>query len=325
MKAILCRQYGPPESLEYADIPPEKPGEGQVLIDVYYAGVNFPDTLVILGRDQYKPTLPFSPGGEISGTIKAIGPGVKGFEIGDRVFAGTVWGGYREQVVARANNTFKMPDTMDYLTASVFLATYGTAIHCLIDKANCKAGETVAVLGAAGGVGTAVIQVAKALGARVIACASTQEKLDYCKANGADELLNYREVDLKKTLKTLTDGKGVDIMCDPVGSDYSEPALRATAWKGRFMVLGFTAGLIAKIPLNLPLLKGNAIIGVFWSTFARRHPDENRKNVTRLLEMYEAGKLKPHVHKTFSLKDAPLALFEISNRKVKGKIALSLK
>lgn len=322
MKAVVVRSYGPPESHMIEDIPSVSPGEGEVKIQVKACGVNFPDRLVMEGKDQYKPQLPFSPGGECAGIVMEIGSGVKHLKVGDNVFAGTVWGSFREEVIARGSNTFRIPENMDFQTAAIFIAAFGTAMHTLRDRAQLKSRETVAVLGAGGGVGTAIIQVAKALGAKVIACASSQEKLDFCKMNGADLLVNYSEVDLKSELKALTNNKGVDVLCDPVGSQYSEPALRATAWRGRYMVIGFTAGSIAKIPLNLPLLKGNAIVGVFWSTFARRHPEENRKNILDLLELYQRGKISPKIHGTFPLKDFVKAMNEIKNRKVRGKIVL---
>lgn len=325
MKALLCKKYGPIEDLVFEDIEADIPGPGQVSIRIHACGVNFPDTITIKGKDQYKPTLPFSPGGEYAGTIEALGDGVAGFNIGDRVLSGSVWGGFREIAVTSAHNTFRIPDSMDYTTASVFICAYGTAIHCLKDRAHLKSGETVAILGASGGVGSALIQVAKIMGARVIACASTQEKLDSCAQLGADELVNYSKEDLKVRLKELTGGRGVDVMCDPVGGDFSETALRATAWNGRFMVLGFTSGTIAKIPLNLPLLKGCSVIGVFWSTFTRHQPEQNRKNIQELLEYYESHGLRPYISKTYIFDEAIQALQDVEGRRAKGKIAVLIK
>lgn len=322
MKAVMCRAYGLPESLSVEEIQREAPQKGQLLIETRACGVNFPDTLTIQGKDQYKPELPFSPGGEISGIVKEIGPGVEGFAVEDRVMSGIIWGGFREEVVVSAHNTHHMPADMDYDIGSVFLCAYGTAYHCLVDRARLRKGETLAVLGAAGGVGAALIQVGKLLGARVIACASTNEKLEVCRGLGADELINYSNVDLKNALKELTDGKGADVVCDPCGSDYTEPALRATAWGGRLMVLGFTAGAIAHIPLNLPLLKGCSVMGVFWSTFCRRQPDDNRQNIRQLVRWYGDGHLRPSIYRTYPLAEAKSALRDIMDRRVKGKIVL---
>jgi len=322
MKAVICHKFGDPDYLVYGDTPSPKPGPGQVIISTYAAGVNFPDTLVVQGKAQYRVSVPFSPGAEVAGIIKEVGEGVDHIKVGDRVLAGTVWGSYAEEVVAPAYNTFVIPEEMDFLTASIFLCAYGTAIHALKDRGSLNAGETVAILGAAGGVGLACVQVAKALGAKVIALASTKEKLAMCKKNGADVCVNYSEVDLKEKLKRLTDGRGVDLIVDPVGSEYSEQALRATAWRGRFLVVGFTAGSIAKIPLNLPLLKGCSVTGVFWSTFARKEPQNNTANVALLFDLYKKGKIKPHLYKIFPLSAFRLAHAEISNRKVIGKIAL---
>lgn len=322
MKAILCKAYGPPESLVYEDIPIENPDPGQIQVAVQAAGVNFPDNLLIRAKDQYRPELPFSPGGELAGIVTAIGSGVQGFKIGDRVFAGTVWGAFREVANVSAHNAFHMSPSMDFEQAATFICAYGTAIHCLKDRAKIKAGETLAVLGAAGGVGTAIIQVAKAMGAKVIACASTSEKLAQCKEVGADELINYQEEDLKARLKELTDNRGVDVIVDPVGSDFSEKALRAIAWGGRFMVVGFTAGEIAKIPANLVLLKGCSVIGVFWSTSTRKNPERNRRNIEQTKLWFEEGLLKPVIFARFRLQDVADALYMVSNRKAQGRLLI---
>jgi len=324
MKALLCTTYGPASGLELQDIPEPQITDDQVLIDVSHCGLNFPDTLTIKGEDQYGPPMPFSPGGEYSGVISEVGANVDHVKVGDRVLVGTIWGGLREKAAAPGYNLHKLPDGMSFEIASIFLVTYGTAYHCLVDRAQLKFGETVAVLGAAGGIGLATIQVAKALGARVIACASTDEKLDVCRKSGADEVINYSNEDLKLRLKELTGGKGVDVVCDPVGSDYSEAALRATAWNGRFMVLGFTAGQIARIPLNLPLLKGNSISGVFWSTFVRKEPELNRKNINSLFALWIEGKIAPVVYKTYSFKDAKIAFDDIQERRVMGKVSIKV-
>lgn len=322
MKALLCTSYGPASGLEFQDIVEPEIASDQVLIDVSHCGLNFPDTLTIQGKDQYGPPMPFSPGGEYSGVVASVGSEVDHVKVGDRVLAGTIWGGLREKAVAAAYNVHKLPDDMSFETASVFIVTYGTAYHCLVDRAQLQPGETVAVLGAAGGVGLAIVQVAKALGARVIACASSDERLEVCKRSGADEGINYSHEELKSRLKELTGGKGADVVCDPVGGEYSEKALRATAWQGRFMVLGFTAGQIAKIPLNLPLLKGNSINGVFWSTFARRQPEDNRHNVNALFELWKNGKLKPEVYQVYPFDQAREAFSDILERRVMGKVAI---
>lgn len=322
MNAILCKEYGTPDSLVWEHIDPGTPREGELLIEVKACGVNFPDTLTIQGLDQYKPSLPFSPGAEIAGLVLEVGEKVTNFNVGDRVMSGITWGGYREQVIASAHNTYVMPDEMDFETGSVFLCAYGTAYHCLVNRAQLQDGETLAVLGAAGGIGAALIQVGKLLGANVIACASTDEKLETCKNLGADELINYSKSNLKVALKSITGGHGADVVCDPVGGIYTEQALRATAWKGRLMILGFTAGDIANIPLNLPLLKGNSIVGVFWSAFAKREPEGNRANVAQLIEYFRQGKLKPHIYRKYPLRDAPLALNDLLQRRVQGKIVL---
>ncbi len=281
--------------------------------------------LVIQGKDQYRPALHFSPCGELSGEVVALGESVQDFEIGDQVFAGgMVWGCSKSMLCVPAQNVFKVPETMPLQEAAVLSCVFGTAIHCLKDRAQLKAGETVAILGAAGGVGLATIQVAKMLGANVIACASTQEKRDFCLQHGADVVVDYTTVDLKQELKRLTAGKGVDVVCDPVGSQYSEPALRAIAYQGRFMVLGFTAGQIARIPLNLPLLKTCQVMGVFWSTFTRKFPAQNRANIHQVLQWYQEGNIQVHVDAVYPFRHLPEAFKVLESRTVKGKIILDL-
>lgn len=323
-KAWVCNSYGPPESLNLENVEIVDPGPDEIQVEIRSCGLNFPDTLTIRGKDQYKPDLPFSPGAEHSGVVVAAGKNIDRFKVGDRVMSGTVWGSMRETITLKPYNVHHIPDEMDWNSAAVFPVTYGTAYHCLVDRARLLPGETVAVLGAAGGVGLAVIQVAKALGASVIACASTQEKLELCRQMGADHVVNYKEEDLKARLKELSNGKGVDVMCDPVGGKYSEAALRATGWGGRYMVLGFTDGQIARIPLNLPLLKGNAIVGVFWSTFARSYPEKNQANFNSLISLYTSGKLQPSIYKVYSFEEAPKAFADIEERRVQGKVVIEV-
>ncbi len=323
MKAVLCKELGPPEKLVVEQVPSPRPGKGQVVVSVKAAGVNFPDTLIIQGKYQFKPEPPFSPGGEVAGVIKELGEGVTGLRPGDRVIAASTFGGFAEELVADADKVIPMPDAMDFVPASAFVLTYGTSYHALKDRAHLKAGETLLVLGAAGGVGLAAIQLGKVLGAKVIAAASSDTKLQVCKANGADELINYGAEDLRTRIKALTGGRGVDVVYDPVGGPYSEPALRDMAWNGRFLVVGFAAGDIPKVPLNLPLLKGCSIVGVFWGAFTRAEPDTNRRNNEELMRMYLAGQVKPHIHATYPLERAAEALNEVLYKRVTGKVVLT--
>ena len=323
MRAVLCKELGPPEKLVVEQVPSPRPGKGQVVVSVKAAGVNFPDTLIIQGKYQFKPEPPFSPGGEVAGVIKELGEGVTGFKLGDRVIAASTFGGFAEEMVAEADKVIPMPDAMDFVPASAFVLTYGTSYHALKDRAELKAGETLLVLGAAGGVGLAAIQLGKAFGAKVVAAASSVGKLQVCKDNGADELINYATEDLRARIKALTAGRGVDVVYDPVGGPYSEPALRDMAWKGRFLVVGFAAGDIPKVPLNLPLLKGCSIVGVFWGAFTRAEPDTNRRNNEELLRMYLAGQVKPHIHATYPLERAAEALNEVLYKRVTGKVVLT--
>ena len=319
MKALLCKQYGPPESLVVEDVAALKADKNQVVILVKACGVNFPDTLIIEGKYQFKPAFPFSPGGEVSGIIKEIGEGVSHLKVGDKVFAMTGWGGFAEEVAVAANRAFPMPPNMDYAVAASLMYTYGTSYHALKDRAQLKPGETLLVLGAAGGVGLAAVNLGKIMGAKVIAAASTDQKLALCKAYGADELINYTTEDLKERLKALG---GVDVVYDPVGGHYTEPALRGMNWKGRYLVVGFAAGPIPNIPLNLPLLKGCSVVGVFWGSFAEREPKANYQNVMELLQFYESGQMKPHIQRTFSLEEAPQALYDMLERRVMGKLVV---
>ncbi|MGL1889905.1 MAG: NADPH:quinone oxidoreductase family protein [Reichenbachiella sp.] len=322
MKAVMCNEFGGPDKLVITEVPSLTPKEGEVIISVKAAGLNFPDTLIIQGRYQFQPELPFSPGGEVAGVIKEVGAGVTHIKVGDRVVSGTSWGGFAEEVRGYASNTFVIPDRMNFVDAAGSLMTYATSYHALEDRGNLKAGETLLVLGAAGGVGTAAIQIGKLLGAHVIACASTDDKLAYCQSIGADEVINYSTENLKDAAKILTKGKGADVVFDPIGGDLSESAFRAIARGGRHLVVGFATGQIPKLPFNLPLLKSASIVGVFWGGFFRNEPEKNRTNVIQLLKWFESGELKPQIEKVYPLEDFRLALESVINKDVKGKIVL---
>src|SRR5437588_3500301 len=322
MKAVLCQTYGPPENLVIADVEPLKPGKGQVVLSVKACGVNFPDVLIIQGKYQFKPAFPFSPGSEVSGTVKAVGEGVEGVNVGDHVIAFTGWGGFAEEVEVDARKLISIPDRIDFSTAAAFTLVYGTAHHALKDRAQLRSGETLLVLGAAGGVGLAAVEIGNVMGARVIAAASTDEKLAVCKQHGANEVINYATGDLRVRVKELTGGEGVDVVYDPVGGNYSEAALRSIAWGGRHLVIGFTAGEIPRIPLNLPLLKSCSIVGVFWGSFMEREARHYQENIQELLSWFTQGKLKPHISATYPLEHAAQALNDVMNRKVKGKVVL---
>ena len=322
MKAVLCKAYGPPESLVVEDIASPTPGPGEVVISVKAASVNFPDVLIIENKYQVKPPLPFSPGSELAGIVKAVGDGVTAFTVGDRVMAITGYGAFAEEVKTEAGRTLPIPAGMDFATAAAFGLTYATSEHALVDRGALKSGETLLVLGAAGGVGLAAIEIGRILGARVIACASTDDKLAVCRAHGADETIDYATGDLRERIKGLTGGNGPDVICDPVGGPYTEPALRSIAWRGRLLVVGFAAGEIPRIPLNLTLLKGCSIVGVFWGEFTRREPQRFAESMARLGRWYTEGRLKPHISETFALERAADALTRMANREVKGKVVL---
>ena len=323
MRAVLCTSYGPPETLVIGDIAPPTAGAGEVVVSVKAAGVNFPDVLIIENKYQLKPPLPFSPGSELAGVVSSAGEHVTGVKIGDRVMAITGFGAFAEQVKVDASRLLPIPDGMDFVTAASFGLTYATADHALRDRGALQAGETLLVLGAAGGVGIAAIEVGKALGARVIACASSDDKLAVCREHGADATINYATEDLRERIRTLTDGKGPHVIYDPVGGAYTEPALRSLAWRGRFLVIGFASGDIPKIPLNLPLLKGNSIVGVFWGEFSRREPENFAESIRQLGRWFADGKLRPHVSTTFPLERAADALKLMAARQVKGKIVVT--
>lgn len=322
MKALLCKKHGPPEELVVEEVADLEPGEGEAVIEVHAASVNFPDALIIQNLYQFKPDLPFSAGGECAGIVKSVGAKVKNVKPGDKVIAMTAWGAFAEQVKTDARMLMPMVGDMDFVTASAFMMTYATTYHALNDRAALKEGETLVVLGASGGVGLAAIEVGKAMGAKVVACASTDEKLQVCKDHGADELINYSSGDLKQMIRDKTDGKGGDVVYDPVGGGYSEPALRAIAWRGRFLVIGFANGEIPKVPLNLTLLKGCAIVGVFWGDYAKREPMNLMNDMRKLFGWLADGTIKPHISGTYSLADGPKAIRALMDRKVSGKLVI---
>lgn len=324
MRAIRCKTYGLPSNLHLEEIDSLHVGPKQVVVQVKACGLNFPDTLIIQGLYQFKPELPFTPGSDVAGIVKEVGEGVTHLKVGDAVFGFVAHGGLAEEVIVPSNACFPKPPQMDFQVAASFMMAYGTSYHALKDRANLMNGETLLVMGASGGVGLAAVELGKLMGAKVIAAASTEEKLALCKEYGADELINYSKQDLKSTLKELTQGKGVDVIYDPIGGDFSEQALRGIAWNGRFLVVGFAAGNIPTIPLNLPLLKGAAIVGVFWGGFAMQYPKENSANTNTLMQWHAEGKLKPHIHKIFQLEDTKQALEEMMNRKVNGKLVVQI-
>lgn len=324
MKAILCQQHGNPYTLVYTDTQDPIPDEKEVVIQVKACAVNFPDVLIIQNKYQFKPDLPFSPGGEVSGIIEKVGSDVKHLKKGQRVLALCGWGGFAEKVKVGTDRVFPIPPQMDYLTAASTLYTFGTSYHALKDRAQIKSGEILLVLGASGGVGLATVELGKVMGATVIAAASTEEKLAICKEKGADFLINYEADDLKEKVKELTNGKGVDVILDVVGGKYAEPALRGMAWKGRYLVVGFASGEIPKLPFNLALLKGCSVIGVFWGRFSTEEPKQNQQNIMELVGMNQSGKISQHIYKEYSLEDAPQALKDMMDRKVVGKAMVVL-
>lgn len=323
MQALLCEAFGPPEGLVLREVPVPQPGEGEVLIRVHAAGLNFPDTLIIQDKYQIKAPLPFPPGGELAGTVAAVGPGVSRLRVGDRVAALTHWGGFAGYAIAQEARTTVVPETMDLDTAAAFTLVYGTAHHALKQRGALKPGETVLVLGASGGVGLAAVEIAKAIGARVIAGASTTGKLAIARAHGADELVNYAEDDLKAAVKALTGGKGVDVVYDPVGDKLADPAFRTIGWEGRYLVIGFAGGQIPALPLNLPLVKGAAIVGVFWGDFVARDPAGHHANMAELYAMHAEGKLKPLISARFPMAQGGAAIRHMMDRRATGKIIVT--
>jgi NADPH2:quinone reductase len=323
MKAVLCKTYGPPESLVVEDVEPLQPGRGEVVVSMRAASVNFPDVLIIQDKYQFKPPLPFAPGSEMAGVVKEVGPGVTTVKPGDNVMAFTTYGAFAEEVKTEARRLLPLPRKMDFATAAAFGLTYATSDYALRDRGALRAGETLLVLGAAGGVGLAAIEIARLIGARVIACASTDEKLAVCRAHGADETINYATEPLRERITELTGGTGPDVIYDPVGGAYTEPALRSIAWRGRLLVVGFAAGDIPTIPLNLVLLKGCSIVGVFWGNFTRREPEAFLNQMRQLCKWYAEGRINPHIAATYPLDRAPEALRLMADRKVAGKLIVT--
>jgi len=322
MKAVLCSRFGGPDDLEIKDIAPPVAGPGEAAVAVRAAALNFFDTLLIAGKYQHKPPFPFSPASEFAGVVESVGPGVGGFDPGDRVMGWMGSGAARERVAIKVDRLVRLPDGLDFDRAAGLTVTYGTTVHALRDRAELKPGETLAVLGAAGGTGLAAIELGKVMGARVIACASSADKLAFAREHGADETINYGTDDLKEALRRVTDGRGADAVYDPVGGAYAEAALRSIAWAGRFLVIGFAAGEIPKLPLNLVLLKGCDIRGVFWGQFTERYPEKHRANMADVLQWALEGKLSAHVHAVYPLEKTADALKALANREAKGKILL---
>ena len=324
MKALLCKAFGPASTLVLEDIPAPDIKKNEILLDIHAAGVNFPDTLIIEGKYQFKPPFPFSPGGEAAGVISAVGEKVTHLKTGDRVMALTGWGSFAEQVAVPNYNVLPIPESMDFTIAAAFSMTYGTSMHALKQRANLQPGETLLVLGASGGVGLAAVEIGKALGARVIAAASSAEKLEVAKNAGADELINYTDTSLKDEIKRLTNGNGADVIYDPVGGDLFDQAIRAIAWNGRLLVVGFASGRIPELPVNLALLKGASVVGVFWGSFAQRQPQDNAANFKQLFAWFEEGKLKPLVSQVYPLERAGEAIDALGGRRAVGKVVVSL-
>ncbi|MCX7891544.1 MAG: NADPH:quinone oxidoreductase family protein [Burkholderiales bacterium] len=322
MKAVLCKAWGAPESLVVADIPAPKAGKGQVVVAVRAAGVNFPDVLIVQGKYQVKPDLPFTPGAEVCGTVKEVGEGVTHLKPGDTVVAFPGIGGFAEEVVADAARVAPVPSELDPKLGAAVTLTYGTSYHALKDCARLAPGETLLVLGAAGGVGLAAVELGRLMGARVIAAASSAEKLEAAKRAGAEAGIDYEKEDLREAVKRLTDGKGVDVVYDPVGDRFAEPAFRSLGWHGRYLVIGFAGGEIPRMPLNLALLMERSIVGVFWGEFTRRDPKANAANMREVMQWILAGRLKPLVSAAYPLERATDALVALMNRKVLGKVVL---
>lgn len=325
MKAIVCEAWGPPSSLQLRDLPSPTPGPTQVLVRTKAAAVNFPDALIIAGKYQHRPDFPFSPGGELSGDIIAVGGDVRGFTAGDKVVGIAPYGAYAQEVLVESTHLIPLPPETsddDLVTAGSFVLTYGTSLHALKDRAQAQPGETLLVLGAGGGVGLAAVEIGKLLGMHVIAAASSAEKLEAAREHGADEIINYTSEDLRERIKALTNGRGVDVVYDPVGGDFAEPALRSVSWRGRYLVVGFAAGDIPKIPINLLLLKGSSLVGVFWGEFVRREPKLNAENMKQLFVWLRQKKIHPLVSKRYPLSQASQALEALLGRQAVGKLVV---
>ena len=324
MKAPQCAAFGPVDDLALAEVAEPVAGPGELVVAVRVAGVNFPDALMVQGKYQVKPALPFSPGLECAGVVVAVGPGVAGFKPGDRVAALPEFGAFAERVVVPARRAFPVPDGVDFATAAAFPLTYGTSWYGLVNCGRLAAGENLLVLGASGGVGLAAVQIGKLLGARVIAAASSPEKLQLCRSNGADELIDYRREDLKTRVRELTGGRGADVVFDPVGGEFTEAALRSCAWLGRLLVVGFAAGDIPKVPTNLVLLQGRSLVGVYWGGYGQHMPEDYRADMNALLARLAAGELKPWVSGSYPLAKGADALNALLERRVTGKVVIDV-
>ncbi len=324
MRAVRCVELGPFTNLELVDIPDTEVGKGQIRIAMRAASLNFPDLLVVQGLYQIKADPPFTPGAEGAGVVSEVGEGVQHHQVGDRVAAVGATGAFADQWVIDADAATQIPDGVDFITAASLILAYGTSYHALVQRANLREGETLLVLGAAGGVGAAAVELGKAMGATVIAAASTAAKLDFCRSLGADSVINYSEENLKDQVKTLTGGRGVDVVFDPVGGDLSERALRSIAWKGRYLVIGFAAGDIPKISLNLPLLKGASIVGVWWGSFVQHEPEVNDANRSAIFDMLASGSLSPRITNVYPLAEYREAFDMLASRRAMGKVVLSI-
>jgi len=322
MHAWICDNPTGVEALSWKELPTPAPGRGEVLVAIKAASLNFPDLLIVQNKYQIKPELPFVPGSEFAGIVQAVGEDVHQLQVGQHVACLMGTGGFATHVIAKANQCMPLPEGFLFEDAAAFLMIYGTSYHALIDRAALQAGETVLVLGAAGGVGTAAIQIAKTAGARVIAAASTDEKCALCTRLGADATINYQRDNLREAIKTLTQGKGPDVIYDPVGGDFAEPAFRSIGWRGRYLVVGFAAGPIPSLPLNLALLKGASIVGVFWGDYARREPPSNAAMLETLAGWYAAGKVKPVIDRTMPMSELKAAYAHMGSRAVMGKLVM---
>ncbi|WP_332813558.1 NADPH:quinone oxidoreductase family protein [Ramlibacter sp.] len=322
MRAWLCENPVGVDALQWKELPTPQPGAGQLLLRIQAASLNYPDLLIVQGKYQHKPPLPFVPGSEYAGIVEAVGEGVGGFRVGQPVACLSGTGGFATHTLAPASLCMPLPPGFPAVDAAAFIMTYATSHHALVDRAQLKAGETVLVLGAAGGVGTAAIQVAKAMGAHVIAAASSDEKCELCRSIGADATINYSQGNLRDAIKEAAGDKGPDVVYDPVGGEFAEPAFRSIAWRGRYLVVGFASGPIPSLPLNLPLLKGASIVGVFWGNFARREPEANAAMLQQLAQWYAQGKVKPVIDRTLPMVDLKAAYAHMASRAVKGKLVM---
>jgi len=322
MHAWLCTSPTGVEQLRWTEVPTPTPAAGEVLIDIKAASLNFPDLLIVQNKYQFKPPLPFVPGSEYAGVVQAVGEGVSNVAVGQRVACLSGTGGFGTHTLTPADKCLLLSDTFGFVDAAAFIMIYATSHHALIDRAQLRAGETVLVLGAAGGVGTAAVQIAKAAGARVIAAASTDEKCELCRQQGADATINYSQGNLREAIKAATDGKGPDVIYDPVGGDFAEPAFRSIAWRGRYLVIGFAAGPIPALPLNLALLKGASLVGVFWGDFTRREPQASAAMMQELVQWYDQGKIKPVIDCTMPMAELHNAYARMASRQVQGKLVL---